>query len=66
MEEYIHYKLADGEDNKKSIQHSESRAGRKLKSSKGARGKKMPMKRVHKTQMTLQESAYDGKVAHWR
>ena len=42
MEEYVDDELADREDDEKRIQRSDFRAGRKLKSSKGAKSKRLP------------------------
>ena len=40
--------LADGEDDEKRIQRADSRAGKKLKSAKGAKNKKGPASRNNK------------------
>ena len=40
MEKYIEDELADGEDDEKRIQRADFRAGKKLKSVKGAKNKK--------------------------
>ena len=45
VEEYVDDELADGEDDEKRIQRSDFRAGRKLKTAKGTKGKKVPFKK---------------------
>ena len=45
VEEYLEDELADGEDDEKIIQRSDFRAGKKLKASRGAKGKKVPFKK---------------------
>ena len=45
MEECVDDELADGEDDEKRIQRSDFRAGRKIKSSKGALSKRLPGKK---------------------
>ena len=50
MEEYVEDELADGEDDKKRIQRAEFRAGKKRKSTKGAKNKKGPTSQSKRAQ----------------
>ena len=45
MEEYVEDELADGENNEKRIQRADYREGRKLKTAKGAKSRKFPIRK---------------------